>query len=224
MTHVGYDDEKPGDFKDTAYSAIENLLHTKIRRFSLEKDCVLGKGKTGVVYALRDRITNKDYAAKVCANDRGALWEAAMFDAASAALKDKRVLPEIFGRYVHRGWLITIMARLDRVPLSAKYANEMRRCLAQLHEAGFSHGDIHIGNFMADIATDTIRIIDLGLAYDYKHPTTFLPAIPRGKREPLTDWSRLVAKTTFTTSITHRCADYHLDNMKLEAIIDTLPL
>lgn len=227
MEQGGYYDGDLAPHSSNENSAIYSFINTNTPRFSLVQLDPIGMGKTSTVYKVRDTRNNKCFAAKVCLNNLSTAWEEEIHMEAWAALGKKDVIVEIFGRYEVNGgkWVVYVMTLLDPLPQSALYGDSMRLCLSLFHKAGFSHGDIHVGNFMIDPATDTVRLIDFGLSFNYNKKATFTPPIPRGKRDTLhVNWSWLTARIDWSDLQAIRCADYLIDTQKLEDIIETLPI
>ncbi len=197
------------------------------------KNALLGSGFSASVYRVRNIHTGEICAAKFLPNNISSAWDAQLFAEAARRLDGRRIVPEFKGRfYICEGaWLVVVMSLL--VPIYSgesgahkRYAQSMRRCLKEFHDAGFAHGDIHVDNFMVDPRTDTVRLIDFGLSYDYRAPeacTWFLPKVPRGKRLPdVKDWSWLTSRVDHASVESLRKADYLVDDVKLELIIDLL--
>ncbi|KAF8512203.1 hypothetical protein JB92DRAFT_2535851, partial [Gautieria morchelliformis] len=72
-------------------------------------------------------------------------------------------------QHIEGGWFMVVMdlidedayERLDKVPPSdrSKFETEIRRCVHQLHDAGFVHGDIRSTNFMVPKGKGTNKIM-----------------------------------------------------------------
>ena len=196
---------------------------------------LLGSGFTGRVFRVRDTRNGERCAAKFFPNTISSAWDAHIFAEAARRLAGRGVVPELKGRYYicDGSWLVIVMSLL--VPLQAKavgahkrYAQSMRRCLKEFHDAGFAHGDVHMDNFMIDPLTDTVRLIDFGLSYDYRVSDAerwFLPKVPRGKRTPdIKDWTWITSRIDPKSADSLRVADFLIDSIKLETIIDLLGL
>ena len=188
------------------------------------KRAFLGSGASADVYRVFDPRDGRRYAAKFFRNNISSSWDTHIFMEAEMLLRGKEVLPELFGSFeVCDGvWLVLVMSLLKPLPADAKYAAGMRRCLKEFHAAGFGHGDIHENNFMVDPTTDTVRMIDFGLSYNYGKPESwFIPKIPRGKRyRTLGDWKWLASRFDLKSMDSVRNADFLVDTTKLEATID----
>jgi hypothetical protein len=200
-----------------------------------KKGALLGAGFTGKVYRVYNTLTGEVCAAKFFPNNISSQWDAQIFAAAARCLEGRGVVPEFKGRYYVCGgaWLVVVMSLLvpilrGEIGAYARYAQSMRRCLREFHDAGFAHGDIHLENFMVDPNTDTVRIIDFGLSYDYRDTVEnrwFLPRVPRGKRFPdIKNWSWITSRIDPTSLDSLRVADYLIDTTKLEYIIEMLGL
>lgn len=196
------------------------------------KRVLLGSGFTASVYRVRDINTGEVYAAKFLPSNFSSAWDANIFSEAARRLDGRGVVPEFKGSFdICEGtWIVVVMSILAPIPRKEtgtykRYANSMRRCLKEFHDAGFAHGDIHLDNFMIDPRTDTVRLIDFGLSYDYRAPVGFLPYIPRGKRSPdIKDWSWITSRIDRTSLDSLRVADYLIDTTKLESIIEMMSL
>ena len=194
------------------------------------KSSFLGSGATSHVYRVIELETHKCYAAKFFRNHMASTWDADMFCKAAIRLIGKNVVPDLVERIelCQRQWLVIIMPLLVPIPFNkpgaASFADGMRRCLKEFHDAGFAHGDIHQDNFMLDPETKTVRIIDFGLSYDYIKPAGwFLPKVPRGKRfRTVGEWDWLIRRIDQSSTESLRQADFLIDTVKLEATIDFL--
>lgn len=207
--------------------AEERFLFFALDSLTKSEDKTLGRGASGGrVSLVFDAILNRHVAAKIIRNDPGSQWEINMLACASTRLSTKqRVIPEIYGASeVYAGSHVAIYMQLLK-PIDfnepgavRKYARGMRRCVDTLHSIGIAHGDIHPGNFMWDpeAQDDGVRIIDFGLAFDYLSHYSEAPASPRGWRHPGLNFAFL------PTNVAKMARDFHIDNIKLEAVIDLL--
>lgn len=197
----------------------------------LDDSTAIGGGFTGKVYRMRNVKTEQYYAAKVLPNDPSSAWDVQMFSKAAERLAGKNVVPELYGvREILDGqWLVIVMQLLQPLPENnyRVSAREIRRCLQTFHEAGFGHGDVHMDNFMWDPETETVRIIDFGLAYDYEDPPTgpfrFLPNVLRGKKIGV-NMQRMIRNVDRNSIESVRRADFMVDDQRMEAVIDFLSL
>ena len=220
-----------GQYRDSISIEPETPLSPKLSlgggfaegRFRLDGDASLGSGATSKVYRVSDCCEPfEPKAAKIVPKGLSAAWEVNMFRTASDRLNDAPFVPKLYGAYdVDEGRRTAIVMTLLR-PLGIddvgkeRYARGMRACVDALHEVGIAHGDVHLGNFMIDSATDRVCIIDFGLSYDHLKPTEwFAPPIPRGKRYDELDWTWLAASSST------KDADFMADEIKLEATLSS---
>ena len=187
----------------------------------------VGRGVTGSVYSAFDSELQRPVATKVMKNDRGAAWEIDMIERARTRLArvgKADAIPLVHGAFEMRGGsrVALVMDMLEPIDgkmsgAASKYARGMRRCLEALHSVGIAHGDVHLGNFMYDASSKSVRIVDFGLSFDYlSNANETYPTSPRGKRYDDLSWNGIKhAKRT-------RARDYYIDDAKLEATIDQL--
>ncbi|MCE9634691.1 MAG: serine/threonine protein kinase [Planctomycetes bacterium] len=141
----------------------------------------IGRGATSSVYRARYKPLEKDIALKVLGVDKSADEEsrARFLEEAKAIAKlDHENIVKVFDVAEDQGHLCILMELVDgdtvqdqiddggALPAkrAAKVALDVARALEAAHENDLVHRDIKPANFIVDRKTDTVKVVDFGLA------------------------------------------------------------